>query len=749
MNPNHEPSTMNYQPLNKKLTYLLTLVLLSTALFAQTKKQGFVYKDPKKPIEERINDLVARMTIQEKVMQLNQYTLGRNDNANNMADPVKDIPAEIGSLIYFSSNPDLRNQVQHKAMEKSRLGIPVIFGYDVIHGFKTIYPISLAQACSWNPELVRQATAVAAQESRMSGVDWTFSPMIDVARDARWGRVAEGYGEDPYTNAIFAVASVKGYQGNNMASLTNIAACLKHYIGYGASEAGRDYVYTEISNQTLWDTYMIPYEEGVKAGAATLMSSFNDISGTPATANKYILREVLKGMWKHDGFVVSDWGAIEQLRPQGVAKDKKEAAMKAFNAGVEMDMMNQSYNQHLGDLVKEGKVKMQLLDDAVKRVLRIKFRLGLFDRPYTPTTTEKERFLLPQSLEIADRLAQESIVLLKNANKTLPLTATAKKIAVIGPMSNSKWHLLGSWRAQGNADDATTVYEGLKREFEGKSQVVNALGCDFDGNDKSGFEEATNAAVGADAIIVCLGEKAQWSGENASRSTIALPEIQEELLIALKKTGKPIILMLSSGRPLALNKLEPLCDAILTIWQPGTPGGNPAAGVISGRVNPSGKLAMTFPYTTGQIPIYYNHRQSARPNQGKYQDLQIKPMYDFGYGLSYTTFEYGELKATAQKVKPDGTLTVEVAIKNTGDVDGMETVHWYISDPVSTISRPVKELKYFQKQLIKKGETQVFRFDLNVKKDFGFVNGKGEKFIEEGDYFVIVKDKKIKIEVGN
>ena len=733
--------------MNKKITYLIVLICMGNILFAQTNKQNFLYKDAKKPIEDRIADLLARMTLEEKVMQLNQYTLGRNDNANNMADPINDIPAEIGSLIYFSSNAELRNRVQRKAMENSRLGIPIIFGYDVIHGFRTIYPISLAQACSWNPDLVKQATAVAAQESRMSGIDWTFSPMIDVARDGRWGRVAEGYGEDPYTNGVFAAASVKGYQGTNLASPVNVAACLKHYVGYGASEGGRDYVYTEISNQTLWDTYMPPYEEGVKAGAATLMSSFNDISGTPSTANKYLLRDILKERWKHDGFVVSDWGAIEQLRPQGIAKDKKEAAMKAFNAGVEMDMMNQSYNKYLGDLVKEGKVTTALLDDAVKRVLRIKFRLGLFDQPYTPNSTEKERFLLPKSLAIAERLAQESVVLLKNDHKTLPLSSATKKIAVIGPMAGSKWHLLGSWSAQGNADDATTVFEALKAEFGKTAEVVSAAGCDFDGNDRSGFEEAKKIASSADAIVVCLGEKAQWSGENASRSTLALPQIQEGLLMELKKTGKPIVLLLSSGRPLELNRLEPLCDAILTMWQPGTPGGKAAAAVISGKVNPSGKLAMTFPFATGQIPIYYNHRQSARPNQGKYQDIPSKPLYDFGYGLSYTTFEYGELKASAQKVKTDGILTVEMTVKNTGDMDGLETVHWFISDPVSSISRPVKELKYFQKQLIKKGETKIFRFDIDVKKDFGFVNGEGGKFIEAGDYDVIVKDKKIRIEV--
>ncbi|SOD11787.1 glycoside hydrolase family 3 N-terminal domain-containing protein [Pedobacter xixiisoli] len=725
---------------------ILVLALTSVTLFSSYKQEKPLYKDAKQPIEKRIDDLLARMTLEEKVMQLNQYTLGRNDNANNMADPVNDIPAQVGSLIYFGSNADLRNRVQKKAMEQSRLGIPIIFGYDVIHGFRTIYPISLAQACSWNPALVEKACGVAAQEARMSGIDWTFSPMIDVARDGRWGRVAEGYGEDTYTNAIFTVASVKGYQGTDLASDKNVAACLKHYIGYGASEAGRDYVYSEISNQTLWDTYMAPYEAGVKAGAVTLMSSFNDISGTPGSANHYTLTEVLKKRWKHDGFVVSDWGSIEQLRPQGVAANKKEAALKAFTAGVEMDMMNRSYDNHLGDLVKEGRVTEALLNDAVRRVLRVKFKLGLFDRPYTPTTTEKQRFYRPESLKIAEQLAEESIVLLKNKDKALPLN-NVSKIAVIGPMAKSQWNLLGSWAAQGKSDDIISISDALQAEFKGKAEVSYALGANFDGRDKKDFEEAKALASKSDVIVLCLGEKKDWSGENASRSTIALPQIQEELAIELKKLGKPIILVLSSGRPLELNRLEPISDAIVTMWQPGTPGGKPLSGVLSGRVNPSGKLAMTFPFSTGQIPIYYNYRQSARPHQGKYQDIQSTPLYEFAHGLSYTTFEYGELKVSSPKLKRGEKLIVEIPVKNVGDREGVETVHWFIQDPVSTISRPIKELKYFEKQLLKKGETKTYKFEVDLQRDLSFVDGDGKRFLEAGDYNVIVKNRKIKIEI--
>lgn len=728
----------------KKILIFSLLLASAYGVQAREKSRTPVYRDASRPVEERIDDLLSRMTPEEKVMQLTQYTLGRNDNANNMADPVNDIPAEIGSLIYFGTSPELRNRVQKKAVEQSRLGIPVLFGYDVIHGFRTTYPISLAQACSWNPGLVKKAAEVAAGEARMAGVDWTFSPMIDVARDPRWGRVAEGYGEDPYANAVFGAATVEGYQGDDLADNRRVAACLKHFVGYGASEAGRDYVYTEISRQTLWDTYMPPYEAGIKAGAATVMSCFNDISGTPGSANPYILTEVLKERWGHDGFVVSDWGAIEQLRSQGIAADKKEAAEKAFNAGLDMDMMNRCYDAHLANLVREGKVPQERLDDAVRRVLRLKFRLGLFEKPYTPASTEAERFLLPASLEIAEQLAEESMVLLKNEQHALPLRAV-RRIAVVGPMAKSRFNLLGSWSAQGDAEDVVSIFAGLENEYGGKAELFYAQGCEFDGEDRSGFAEAIAAAEKADAVVLCLGEKKTWSGENASRSTIALPAVQEQLAAELAKSGKPMVLVLSSGRPLELRRLEPLCGAIVQMWQPGLRGGNPLAGILSGRINPSGKLAMTFPYSTGQIPIYYNHRQSGRTHQGKYQDIPSTPLYDFAHGLSYTTFEYGDLQPSATTLRREEKLTVAVSVTNTGQMDGAETVHWFIADPVCRISRPVRELKHFEKQLIRKGETHTFRFEIDPERDLSFTDGDGRRFLEAGDYFILVKDKKIKL----
>lgn len=732
----------------RKKVLILGLCLLGVthSLSSKDKKSIPLYKDAKAPIEKRIDDLISRMTLEEKVLQLNQYTLGRNNNVNNVGEEVKKVPSEIGSLIYFDINPELRNSMQKKAMEESRLGIPIIFGYDAIHGFRTIYPISLGQACSWNPGLVEQACAVSAQEARMSGVDWTFSPMIDVARDPRWGRVAEGYGEDPYTNGVFAAASVRGYQGDDMSAENRMAACLKHYVGYGASEAGRDYVYTEISAQTLWDTYLLPYEMGVKAGAATLMSSFNDISGVPGSANPYIMTEILKKRWKHDGFIVSDWGAVEQLKNQGLAATKKDAARYAFNAGLEMDMMSHAYDRHLKELVEEGKVTMAQVDESVRRVLRVKFRLGLFERPYTPVTNEKDRFFRPQSMAVAAQLAAESMVLLKNDNQILPLT-NKKKIAVVGPMAKNGWDLLGSWCGHGKDTDVEMLYDGLTTEFGGDAELRYAMGCKPQGNDRSGFAGALDVARWSDVVIVCLGEMLTWSGENASRSTIALPQIQEELVKELKEAGKPVILVLSNGRPLELNRMEPLCDAILEIWQPGINGARSMAGILSGRINPSGKLAMTFPYSTGQIPIYYNRRKSGRGHQGFYKDITSDPLYPFGHGLSYTEFKYGTVTPSATKVKRGDKQSAEVTVTNTGSRDGAETVHWFISDPYCSITRPVKELKHFEKQLIKAGETKTFRFDIDLERDFGFVNEDGKRFLEAGEYHILVQGQTVKIEL--
>ncbi len=705
-----------------------------------------LYKDAGRTVDERVADLLSRMTLEEKILQLNQYILGENSNVNNIGEVSDTFIPGIGSYIYFNDNAVLRNSLQRRELEVSRLGIPLLFGFDVIHGFRTIFPIPLAQACSWNPELVGQACAVAAQEARMSGVEWVFSPMIDVARDGRWGRVAEGYGEDPYATSVFAVAAVGGYQGSDLSSPRSVAACLKHFVGYGLSQGGRDYEATDVSPQALWDTYLPPYEAGVCAGAATVMSAFNDINGTPATANHYLLTEVLKEKWDFGGFVVADWNAVEQLISQGVAADKKEAAYKAFAAGVDMDMKDFCYKDHLGALVAEGKIPVARIDEAVANILALKFRLGLFEQPYAVELPEDERILLPYNKELATKMAEESMVLLKNDNGLLPLCA--KTVAVIGPMADNREHMLGSWTAHGRVEDVEgSIYDNLQKEFGKKMDFLYAAGCGFDGDDRSGFAEARAIAEQADVLVLCLGEKNAWSGENASRSTLALPAIQEALLQDMKKTGKPIVLVLSNGRPLELCRIEPLCDAIVEMWQPGIMGGKALAGILSGRINPSGKLSITFPLTTGQIPMYYNTRQSARPFQGKYQDIPTEPLYAFGHGLSYTTFEYGDLYLPKDTIRKNEKLRLEIQVTNAGNFDGKETVHWFVSDPTCSISRPVKELKFFEKQFIEAGTCRTFYFELIPERDLSFVNAQGERFLETGTYYVMVKDKKIKLEL--
>lgn len=698
-----------------------------------------IYRNADASIEDRVEDLLSRMTLEEKILQMNQITLGVNLNQNNVGEDF--VEPVLGSYItYATTDPSEINQLQKRAVEQTRLGIPILFGFDAIHGFRTVYPIPLAQACSWNPGLVEKACSICARESRLSGIPWTFSPMVDIARDGRWGRCAEGYGEDPYTASVFCAASVRGYQGDDLRDSTKIAACIKHYIGYGASEAGRDYVPTEISRQTLWDTYMPPYQAGIEAGAASVMSSFNSINGTPASADPYLLTHVLKRQFNWDGMIVSDWDAVKQLVYQGAAGDYAGSAERAVNAGLDMDMADLCYYNHLAQLVKEGKVSEKTIDESVRRILRLKFKLGLFENPYPPVTTPEQRFTLPGDLDVVGQLAEESSVLLKN-DGTLPLGLKPRKIALIGPMADNYWELIGSWGGHPLAEDIVTIKKAFSDEF-GARNILYAKGCDFDGEDKSGYDEAVAKARQSDVIVLCLGERASWSGENGIRSTLALPSVQEQLAFELKKTGRPMILLLNNGRLLELCRLEPLADAIVELWQPGISGGKPAAGIVSGRVNPSGKLAITFPYSTGQIPIYYNRRRTSRPFMGFYQDIPSEPLYDFGYGLSYSSFEYGDIRKVGESP-----IIFEISVTNTGEVDGKETVHWFISDPVSTVTRPYKELKFFEKKLVPAGKTVTFRFKVDPLRDLGYVDENGHRYVERGKYQILVKDKKMEIEL--
>lgn len=721
----------------------VTIMIVAVTLISGCSSRQPVYLDSSATEEARVNDLLSRMTLHEKVMQLNQYTLGRNDNANNIGEAVLNIPPETGSLIYFGTDPLLRNAMQKRAVEESRLGIPILFGYDVIHGFKTLYQISLGQACSWNPALVEKMCALTAREARLSGVDWTFSPMIDVARDPRWGRISEGYGEDPYVNGVFGAASVRGYQGAGLHTQDAIAACLKHYVGYGASEAGRDYVYTEISLPTLWNVYLYPYKMCLDDGAVSLMSSFNNISGVPGSANRYTLTEVLRDRWDFNGLMVSDWDAIKQLVNQGYSSDLKEASAAALRAGVDMDMMSHGYDQYLEELVQEGRLSESEIDEAVRRVLRVKFRLGLFENPYTPDSSPEERFFLPEAMETASSLAAESMVLLRN-DGVLPLSKI-KHLAVIGPLAKNGSDLRGNWKAHSEANEVETILEGLIREFP-DADIRYAEGCTIEGKRGADQSDALRLARWADVVILCLGEKLNWSGENTSRTSIALPSGQETLLEAIKKTGTPVVVTLTNGRPLELNRVEPIADAIVETWQPGCNGASALAGILSGRINPSGKLAVTFPYSGGQIPIYYNrHKPGRRGTQGLYKDQTSEPMYPFGYGLSYTSFSYG-VPTLCSDASLKQSFTIEIPVTNTGSRDGQETVLWFVSDPYcSTLTRPEKELKFFEKRWIRKGETQLFRFEVNPARDLGYLDARGNYFTEPGEFHILVGDKDLKL----
>ena len=730
---------------NKTLSAIIALSGLAAVAMpadARVKKDSTpLYKDSSAPVEKRVNDLLSRMTLEEKIMQLNQYTLGRNTVENNLREMAGAVPAEAGSVIYFSDDANLRNMMQKRCMEETRLGIPMIFGHDVIHGYRTIAPVPLAQAASWNPDLVRTISRDAAKEAYYGGLDWTFSPMVDIARDPRWGRVMEGYGEDPYLTSMFCKAAVEGYQGDDLSAEGSIAACLKHFVGYGASEAGRDYVYTEISDQALWDTYFPSFHAGVESGAATVMSAFNNISGIPASANKYTMTDVLKKKWNWDGMIVSDWDAVIQLTNQGVAKDGYEAAALAINAGIDMDMMDDLYRKNLAGLIDNGRVSVETVDECVRRVLRLKFRLGLFERPYIDVRPAEDIYLQPEAVAHAEEMAQESMVLLKNDNAVLPLKGVAK-IAVVGPLADTQKELIGNWVARGKPADVVPILTGMKEEFV-DAQIVYAPGCGFEEMDEASVKAALEAAGSADVVVACLGERTGWSGENCSRSSIALPEVQEEFLRRIKAAGKPVVVLVASGRPVDLSRIAPMSDALLEIWMPGITAGRAVSGILSGKYNPSGRLPMTFPYTTGQIPIYYNRRNPARRGtQGWYKDIQIEPMYEFGYGLSYSEFEYSPISLSADRVAKDGKVTATVTVKNTSDVDGMETVQWYICDPVCRITRPVKELKHFEKRLVKAGESEVFTFEIDPMRDLSFVDNKGERFLDCGEYYIFVKDSK-------
>lgn len=738
---------------------MLFISVLSFSLFS-FKPEKDTQKLINPEIEAKITTLLSKMTLDEKMGQLNQYTsrwemtgpAPQGTNEQQMLGMIKS--GMVGSMLNVTGVEATR-KAQKLAVENSRLKIPMIFGYDVIHGYQTMFPIPLAEAASWEPELARKSARIAAVETSASGVQWTFAPMVDIARDARWGRFMEGSGEDPYLGSLFAAARVKGFQGNDLCANNTIAACVKHFAAYGFIEAGRDYNTVEISESTLRNIVLPPFKAAADAGALSFMNAFNEIGGTPSTANVHLLRDILKGEWNYNGLVVSDWNSIGELLIHGVAADKKEAARLAITAGSDMDMEGNCYVPNLKKLVEEGTVDVKLVDDAVRRVLRVKFLLGLFDDPYRycDENREKTQILTQEHLVVAREAAKRSIVLLKNDGGLLPLKKQGQKIALIGELAADKDVPLGSWRAKAIAGSAISLLEGMKSALvqpenlqyskgpvyvSGKSLFTVPL--EFNTTDRTGIDEAVKAAKAADVVVMALGENCFQTGEGRSQTDIKMKGLQQELLEAVFAVNKNVVVVLMNGRPLDISWMAENVPSIVEAWHLGSEAGNGIADVLFGDYNPAGKLPASFPRTLGQVPIYYNHKSSGRPFDGEgnvfwshYTDAPNDALFPFGYGLSYTTFAYSDLKISSPVISKGEKLQVSVTVKNTGKVAGEEVVQLYIRDLVGSITRPVKELKGFEKISLNPGESKVVNFTLN-ETHLAFYGADNQLKAEPGDF---------------
>ncbi|MEK6320834.1 MAG: beta-glucosidase BglX [Acidobacteriota bacterium] len=731
-----------------KLTgLLLTLLLAATVAAIPTASQQQTPRPQQArdrrlalaDVERRIDDLLVRMTLEEKLGQLQQ--LDGEANGNFRPEHLELVrKGLLGSTLNVRGV--LRtNQLQRIAVEESRLKIPILFGFDVIHGYRTIFPIPLGEAASWDPAAVELAASVAAKEARAAGVHWTFAPMVDIARDARWGRIAEGSGEDPYLGSVMARARVRGFQGKDYSAPDKVVACAKHWVAYGAAEAGRDYNTTDLSETTLREIYFPPFKAAVEEGVGTFMTSFNDINGVPATANPFTLKQVLRNEWKFDGFVVSDYTAVMELMNHGRAGDEADAARYALNAGTDMEMVSRLYNKNGVQLIREGKISRATLDEAVRRVLRIKFRLGLFDNPYADEARESTTIMKSEYLAAARRTAARSFVLLKNDNETLPVNKNVKSIALVGPLADDKRNMLGSWSGDGKTEDAVTLLEGLKAKVGPSTKINYAKGCDINSEKTDDVTDAVRAANESDFVIVAVGEDAGMSGEAASRSSLDLPGNQMELIKAIHATGKPYAIVLMNGRPLTINWVAENSPALLETWFAGTQAGNAIADVLFGDVNPGGKLPVTFPRSVGQIPLYYNHKNTGRPFEAnnkytsKYLDIPNTPLYPFGYGLSYSQFRLSNLQLSARRIKPNGQVKVSVDVENTGARAGDEVVQLYIRDVAASVTRPVRELKGFKRITVQSGEKQKVEFTLSSEQ-LGFYNREMRFVVEPGDFKV-------------
>jgi len=705
----------------------------------------------KKTVDQRVDSVLRLMTLDEKVGQMNQYNgpwaaTGPLTNDDNLLTQIK--AGKVSSMLNVTGVARTR-ELQDLAMQ-TRLRIPLLFGQDIIHGYRTTFPIPLAEAASWDLEAIERSARIAAIEASAAGVHWTFAPMVDIARDPRWGRVMEGAGEDPYLGSLIAKARVKGFQGRGLGNTDAVMACVKHFAAYGAAVGGRDYNSVDMSLRQLHEVYLPPFKAALDAGAATFMNSFNDLNGIPATANKYLQRDILKGKWKFKGFVVSDWGSVGEMINHGYAKDNKDASMLATNAGSDMDMESRSNIQNLAQLVKEGKVKLSLVDDAVRRILHKKFEIGLFDDPYRfcNEAREKEQWNNQLNLDAEKDMARKSIVLLKNENQLLPLKKAGgqRKIALIGPLVRSIKEHLGFWSYDWPDDSIriTSLWDEVQKKV-GDSKLLYAKGCNINDSSKVGFDEAMSVAKDADIIIMSVGEARDMTGEAKSKSNIHLPGVQEELIKAIMATGKPVIVLISAGRPLIFNWTADNVPAILYTWWLGTKGAEAIADVLFGDYNPSGKLPMSFPGTEGQIPIYYNYYNTGRPAtsdsdrfyRSAYIDFSIYPKFAFGYGLSYTSFNYSNINLSSTSLKSDQKLTASAVVTNTGKYDGTEVVQLYIRDMVGSVVRPVKELKGFQKIILKAGESKTVSFTITTE-DLKFYNNDLKYAWETGDFEIMI-----------
>ena len=704
-----------------------------------------------KSIDQKVDSVLRLMTLDEKIGQLNQYNddwiaTGPVTVDSDKSNQIRN--GQVGSLLNCLGVE--RTAAWQRIAMQSRMKIPLLFGQDVIHGFKTTFPIPLAEACSWDPEAMKLSAQIAADEASASGIHWTFAPMVDIARDPRWGRIMEGAGEDPYLGSVIAKARVEGFQGDKLGGLNSVMACAKHFAAYGAAIGGRDYNSVDMSDRMLWETYLPPFKAAADAGVATFMNSFNDINGVPATGNKYLQREILKGKWNFSGFVVSDWGSIGEMINHGNVKNDYEAALSAITAGSDMDMESRCYKNNLAKLVNDKSAPIALIDDAVRRILVKKFELGLFDDPFRFCNAEREKKALnnPEHPKTARQIAAKSIVLLKNENQLLPLSRNIKTIAFIGPLVKAVKQNKGFWDVDLPGVDSNFIvsqWEGLQNKVGETTKLLYAKGCEIEGNNTDGFAEAVNMAKQAEVVILSIGERRDMSGEAKSRSNICIPGVQEDLLKVLLATGKPVVVLINAGRPLVFNYTADHAQAILYTWWLGSEAGNAIADVLFGDYNPSAKLAVTFPRSVGQIPIYYSHFNTGRPASSddnhnynsSYLDESIFPKYAFGYGLSYTSFAYSNLHVSAATINRNEQIVASVSVTNTGKYEGEEIVQLYLGDKVGSIARPVKELKDFRKVLLKAGETKTIKFIIDNEK-LSFYNQNLEWVSEPGDFELMI-----------